>query len=66
MNDWKASMPRNAPTDGKVHIVLGLKGKSRMELAGELPADQAFAAMMLAQVSYERFLALKAAMDGVA
>jgi hypothetical protein len=65
MSEWKASMPRTAPAAGKVHIVVALKGMSRSELSGELPADQARAALMLAQVSYARFLALKAAMDGV-
>lgn len=66
MSKWKTSMPRTAPANGKVHIVVAIKGAGRCELSGELPADQARASMMLAQVSYERFLALQAAMDAVA
>jgi hypothetical protein len=64
MSKWKTPMPRTAPQDGKVHIVVALKSASRCELAGELPADQARAVLMLAQVSHARFLELKAAMDG--
>ena len=68
MRQWKTSMPQTDPADGRVHIVVSMKGngRSRSEVSGELPSDQARAVRMLAMVSYDKFLKLKAAMDGVA
>lgn len=66
MSEWMAKMPRTAPAEGKAHVVVAVKRGSRMELCGELPADQASVVMMLAQVSHERFLEFKAAIDSVA
>lgn len=66
MSEWKATMPRSAPAEGKAHVVVAVKRTSRIELCGELPAVQASTVLLLAQMPYEQFLAYKAAMDTVA
>jgi hypothetical protein len=63
MSNWKASMPSSKPDEGKTHIVVAMKREGRSELYGQVPSDQAAFVMALAQMSYPRFLQVKAAID---
>lgn len=62
-------MPLKDPSPGKLHMVVAFKGAksnpSRVELTGELSADQAQMVLRLAQMKAPHFLKIKEAIDAI-
>lgn len=58
MSRWKASLPREAPPEGKTQVLLATKSAtgSRSELEATVPDDQAQFARTILYMSHEMFL----------
>ena len=55
--NWKATLPRATPPAGETSVVLAVKTcrGTRLELAGDLPEQQALAAWNIGQMSKSDF-----------